>query len=334
MRQIRIGKKHQRDQHPPHNHRPRKVYGRQPRTDDVTNPHQCRRSQRRSPGHAPGMRHRADAYLVRVKVVDHGARKLQKSTERFAKKQEAPAVGEKLQHRAQGHRAENITRSFGGAVLSGLDDFCACPGFRPRQIGFHAKGPAQYNNKENPQQPSGKHQDNRFPQVITEIHPDVLAAGLRHEKSGQCEGHSSHQSFAYRCRRTRNVLLQNASAKKRQPENRDGDHRGGNRGGDGLARLHRQIGVGGSENRRQKHPQKNSFKTQLGLARACRDEGLKLFNPVDWQIAHDLPDVMAPSCDATLRRVVNNCRLRSVGSNTEARRAEGNNRVSAFYPFC
>ena len=169
-----------------------------------------------------------------------------------------------LEESGKAHRAEDVSWRFAGGRFASFDDFVAGNAFGPWQRSVHAQRPAQKNDEEHTDQSADEQDQSRFPVVRTQIAPQTLAADLDHHEGRNSEDCTSNQSFADRCRSTRDVLFEQVAAKRRDAKQRHCDDRRWNRGSDGLARPHAEVGVGRTENECKKNPETNRFHGHLG----------------------------------------------------------------------
>ena len=116
--------------------------------------------------------------------------------------------------------------------------------------------------KKTPISPPTSRISHGLPIVRPQVGPQVLAVDLHHHERGDGEDGAGDQSFPHRSRRARDVLLQNPAAP--DAEHGDGDDGGRNGGGDGLPRLHAQVGVSRAENQRQHEAQPHGFEGHFG----------------------------------------------------------------------
>ena len=231
--------------------------------DDVADADERGREAGRRPRNAAEMRDVADGFLFDVEMLDDGARESEKAFDVFAEDLRAFVVGEDLDQPAESQCAENVARRLAGRGFTGFDDFVTRHAFRPRQRRVHAQRTAQQNDEEHADQPADQQDQRRFPIVRAQIGPQALAADIDHHERRNGEDGAGHQRFAHRRRGARDVLLQDAAAKRRDAEQRHRDDGRGNGGGDGLSGLHSQIGVGRSENERQEDAERDRLDGHL-----------------------------------------------------------------------
>ncbi len=233
------------------------------RPDDIADADERGRQAGRRPRNAAEMRHVADGFLFEVEMLDDGARESEKAFDIFAEDLRAFVVGENFDEPAESQRAKNVARSFAGRGFAGLDDLVTRHAFGPRQRRVHAQRAAQKNDEEHADQPAHQQDQRRFPIVRAQVGPQALAADIDHHERRDGEDGAGHQRFAHRGRGARDVLLQNAAAKRRDAEQRHRDHGRGNGSGDGLPGFHSQIGVGRSENERQEDAERDRLDGHL-----------------------------------------------------------------------
>ncbi len=99
--------------------------------------------------------------------------------------------------------------------------------------------------------------------MLAQVAPEADAIDLRHDERGDREDRGGHQRFAHRRRGARNVLLEQAAAKRREAKQRHRDHGGGNRRAHGLPGLHPEIRVGGPEYEGKKDAQRHRLDRKL-----------------------------------------------------------------------
>jgi hypothetical protein len=156
---------------------------------------------------------------------------------------------EDLQQAGEPHGAEDVLGRI-AALLAGFHDLGAGDAFRERQVGFDAQRPAQDDDETDADEAAHQEDEHGLPVVLAEVGPQVLAVDFDHHEGGDGEDGGGNQGLTHRGGRAGDVLLQDAAA--HGAEDGDGDDRGRNGGGDGLAGLHAQVGVGRSEDQRQK----------------------------------------------------------------------------------
>ena len=111
--------------------------------------------------------------------------------------------------------------------------------------------------------------------MVPQVLPEAYAAHVHHHEGGNSEDRSGDQGFTYGGRGAGQILLEHAAAEEGQPEQGDGNHRGGDRGRHGLAGLHAQIRVGRAEHRGKQNAGHHRLGGKLGLGRVVRNEGLE-----------------------------------------------------------
>ena len=115
-----------------------------------------------------------------------------------------------------------------------------------------AQRPPQHDDEQDADQAAHHQNHGGLPVVLPEVGPQMHTVNLHHHECRNGEDRRRHQRLSHRCRRARDVLFEYRPAKIRQPEQRNGDDRGGNGGsGDGLAGLHAEISIRRAEDQRQ-----------------------------------------------------------------------------------
>ena len=101
--------------------------------------------------------------------------------------------------------------------------------------------------------------------MSAQVGPKALASDIDHHERGNRKNGPSHQRFAHRRRRAREVLLEHAAAEKRQAEKRDGDHRRRDGRRHRLPGLHAQVGVRCAEDCREQNTDQHGLQCELRL---------------------------------------------------------------------
>ncbi len=189
------------------------------------------------------MSHGANLGLFEVEVPYHRTREFEEPFGILAKHRQAPAALENLNQPAETHRPKDGLRCL-ARLLPGLDNFVARDALGPRQARVHRQRPPKQDDEEHADQPAGQQNEAGFPVVVAQIGPDPLPADIGQQKRRDGEDCASHQRFAYRRRRARDVLFEYRPPEPRQPEERHRDHRRRNRRRHRRPGTHAQIRVG------------------------------------------------------------------------------------------